>query len=63
MVRNVILHRYGYLSSQNVENFPELSQWVGETLPITTERLTSYYNAAKTMFLSIAGAVRSSQYK
>lgn len=63
MVRNVILHRYGYLSSQNIENFPELSQWVGEILPITTERLTSYYNAVTTMHLAIAGAVWPSQYK
>jgi len=63
MVRNVILHRYGYLSSQNVESFPELSEWVGEILPITTERLTSYYNAITSMHLAIARAVFASRYK
>lgn len=62
MVRNVILHRYGYLSSQNVENFPELAQWAGEILPITTERLTTYYQAITAMHLAIAKAVWSSQY-
>lgn len=63
MVRNVILHRYGYLSPRNVEDFPELTQWVGEVLPITTERINSYYNAVTTMHLAIANAVWSSQYK
>ncbi len=63
MVRNVILHRYGYLSSQNVESFPELAQWVGEILPITTERLTTYYQAIVAMHLAIANAVSSSQYR
>ncbi|WP_146228715.1 hypothetical protein [Xylophilus ampelinus] len=63
MVRNVILHRYGHLNSRNVEKFPELSQWIGEILPITTERLNSYYHAVTTTHLAIAQAVWSSQYK
>jgi hypothetical protein len=63
MVRNVILHRYGYLNSQNVESFPELSEWVGEILPITTELLTGYYNAIMSMHLAISRAIWSSQYK
>lgn len=63
LVRNVILHRYGYLTSQNVKNFPDLVDWAGEILPITTERLTSYYDAISKMHLAIANAVWSSQYK
>lgn len=63
MVRNVILHRYGYLSSQNIEKFPELAQWVEDILPITTERLTTYYQAIIAMHLAISKAVSSSQYK
>lgn len=62
MMRNVILHRYGYLSSKNVENFPELNEWIGEVVPITTERLTSYYNAVAAMHIAIAKAVWKSQY-
>ncbi|MGP5144027.1 hypothetical protein ACTXKF_16730, partial [Vreelandella alkaliphila] len=62
MVRNVILHRYGYLSSKDVENFPELNEWVGEVLPITTERLNSYYNAVVAMHIAIAKSVWESQY-
>lgn len=62
MVRNVILHRYGYLSSKDVENFPELNDWVGEVLPITTERLTSYYNAVVAMHIAISKSVWESQY-
>lgn len=63
MIRNVILHRYGYINHKNVESFPELSQWVGMILPITTERLTSYYDAIIKMHLAIANAVFSSHYK
>lgn len=63
MVRNVILHRYGYLNSKNVENFPGLSKWVGEVLPITTELLTDYYTAISSMHLAISRAVFGSQYK
>lgn len=63
LVRNVVLHRYGYLSPQEAESFPELSQWVGEILPITTERLTSYYSAITAVYLAISRAIWASQYK
>jgi hypothetical protein len=63
MVRNVILHRYGYLSSHDVEEFPELAPWIGEVLPITTERINAYYDSVKTVYLAIAKAVWSSEYK
>lgn len=62
MVRNVILHRYGYLGSQEIANFPELSQWVGEVLPITTDRLNAYDAAVKAMYLAMAKAIWSSEY-
>lgn len=63
LVRNVIMHRYGYLSAENVANFPDLVPWVGMVLPITNERLNSYYEAVKTMYLGLAKAVWSSEYK
>lgn len=62
-VRNVILHRYGQLTPRDAEDFPELAQWVGEVLPITTERMNKYYNAVKAMHLAIAKATWSSEYK
>jgi len=63
MVRNVILHRYGQLAPHDVKDFPELVEWVGKVLPITTERIKSYYDAVIAMHLSMAKAVVSSQYK
>jgi hypothetical protein len=62
-VRNVILHRYGQLTLRDTEDFPELAQWVGEVLPITVERINSYYDAVIAMHLAIAKAVWSSEYK
>lgn len=62
-VRNVILHRYGQLTSRDAEEFPDLAQWVGEVLPITVERIHSYYGAVTAMHLAIAKAVFSSEYK
>lgn len=63
MVRNVVLHRYGNLLDKDVEKFPELRDWVGKVLPITTERLTSYYNAIVNVHLGIANAIWKSRYK
>ena len=62
MVRNVILHRYGYLGSQDVGNFPNLASWLGEVLPITTDRVNAYNAVVKTMYLAIANAIWSSEY-
>jgi hypothetical protein len=62
-VRNVILHRYGQLTSRDAEEFPDLAKWVGEVLPITVERIHSYYEAVIAMHLAIAKAVWSSEYK
>jgi len=62
-VRNLILHRYGQLTLRDAEDFPELAQWVGEVLPITTERINSYYKAVIAMHLAVAKAVWSSEYK
>ncbi|MBU0652284.1 MAG: hypothetical protein KKG96_05330 [Proteobacteria bacterium] len=62
-VRNVILHRYGQLTRHDAEYFSELAQWVGEVLPITTERINGYYEAVIAMHLAVAKAVWSSEYK
>jgi len=62
-VRNVILHRYGQLTSYDAEDFPELTQWVGAVLPITVERMDSYYNAVIAMHIAIAKAIFASEYK
>ena len=62
-VRNVILHRYGQLISRDAEDFPELSQWVDKILPITVERLKSYYESVIAMHLAIAKAIWDSEYK
>jgi hypothetical protein len=62
-VRNVILHRYGQLTLRDAEDFPELAKWVGEVLPITTERINRYYEAVIAMHLAVAKAVWSSEYK
>lgn len=63
MVRNVILHRYGQLAPHDVKDYPELVEWVGKVLPITTERINSYYDAVIAMHLAMAKSVGSSQYK
>jgi hypothetical protein len=62
-VRNVILHRYGRLTARDAEDFPELSQWVDEIMPITVERLKSYYQSVIAVHLAIAKAIFDSDYK
>jgi hypothetical protein len=63
MVRNVILHRYGYLGPDEVEAFPELAAWINTVLPITTARLSSYHAAVIAMYLALAKAVWASKYR
>ena len=63
MVRNVILHRYGYLGPKEVEAFPELAEWLNAVLPITTLRLRSYHAAVLAMHLALAKAIWASRYK
>lgn len=62
-VRNIIMHRYGYVHPDAITDFPDLAPWVGEVLPITPIRLKSYYEAINSMYLSIVKAVFSSRYK
>lgn len=62
-VRNIIMHRYGYISPENAKDFPELAPWIGGVLPITSERLLCYHNAVNAMYLSIMKAVFAGEYK
>ena len=63
MARNVILHRYGRLSEKDTERFPHLKSWTDAVLPITTERLNTYYNAVTAMHVAIARAVWKAGHK
>jgi hypothetical protein len=51
------------LTPRDAEDFPELSPWVDEVLPITVERLKSYYQAVIGVHLAIAKAIWDSEYK
>lgn len=63
LVRNIILHRYGYLDADDIAHFPELAAWEGTVLQITTERLNAYNKAIVTVHLAITDAVFKSAYR
>jgi hypothetical protein len=57
MVRNVLVHRYGRLGSNDAERAPHLSEWVGKTVPMTRERLGEYHRAIVAMHTAILNGV------
>lgn len=59
-LRNIILHRYGEISSKDAMDIPSFAPWVGKVIPITEERFTDYYNAISgTLILTITAIAES----
>lgn len=63
LVRNIIMHRYGYLNEEDVEGFPTLEPWVGDVVPMTNERLKSYYDVVVALYLGLIKSIFASEYK
>jgi len=52
-MRNIILHRNGELDTQDIIDFPNLSEWEGETVPFSKIRFENYYHAIINILVSI----------
>lgn len=62
LVRNTIMHRYGYVDSEDVACFPTLQPWVDQVVPMTNERLAGYYKAIVAIYLGIIQLIFKSEY-
>lgn len=63
MMRNVIVHRYGRLSSNDVIRASHLSEWVGKTVPMTKTRLGEYHQAIIDVHTAILKAILANGWK
>lgn len=62
-VRNIILHRYGEVGDSDAAAIPALSPWVGQVLPMTSERFERYVRAVAATIVSFMGAVSKSRHQ
>ena len=63
MVRNVIVHRYGRLSSADASRAPHLLEWIGKTIPMTRDRIREYHDAIIAMHLAISQGIWAKGWK
>ncbi|MBB3121135.1 hypothetical protein [Pseudoduganella violacea] len=63
MVRNVIVHRYGRLGTNDVKRAPHLSEWIGKTVPMTKDRLAEYHQAIVDVHLAVMNGVLANGWK
>lgn len=63
MVRNVIVHRYGRLGTNDAKRAPHLLEWVGKTIPMTRDRLGEYHQAIVNVHLAIMNGVLANGWK
>lgn len=59
-LRNLVLHRYGEISSKDATDIPRFAAWVDKVIPITEERFTAYHKAISgTLILTITTIAES----
>jgi hypothetical protein len=63
MMRNVIVHRYGRLGANDAKRVPHLFEWVGKTVPMTSQRLGEYHQAIVDVHLTIMNGVLANGWR
>ncbi|WP_157225845.1 hypothetical protein [Pseudomonas sp. 313] len=64
LVRNTLLHRYGYLEPRHANKFPALAQWSDKVIPMSTERARRYHQAIADLIVALSnGFFACKEYK
>lgn len=59
LVRNTLLHRYGYLEPRHAARFPHLAEWSDKVIPMSTERAGKYHQAIADLLVALMNGFSS----